>query len=65
MLELTGGEAKLDKLLEVLQPYGVLEMARTGTLAMAREASGPIAKPAPDSARDEAGSDASDVSYSV
>ena len=36
VLELTGGEDKLDRLLEVLQPYGVLEMARTGTLAMAR-----------------------------
>ena len=35
MLEITGSEAKLDSLLEVLQPYGVLEMARTGTLAMA------------------------------
>lgn len=38
VLEITGGEAKLDKLLEVLEPYGVLEMARTGTLAMARGA---------------------------
>lgn len=36
VMELTGGDAKLDKLLEVLEPYGVLEMARTGTLAMAR-----------------------------
>lgn len=36
VLELTGGTAKLDRLLEVLEPFGVLEMARTGTLAMAR-----------------------------
>ena len=36
VLEITGSEAKLDKLLEVLHPYGVLEMARTGTLAMGR-----------------------------
>ena len=36
VIEITGSEAKLDKLLEVLHPYGVLEMARTGTLAMGR-----------------------------
>ncbi len=63
VLELTGGEGKLDKLLEVLQPYGVLEMARTGTLAMAREAGAPIARPA--AARDDAGDETADVSYSV
>ena len=33
---MTGTEAKIDGLLEVLRPYGVLEMVRTGRVAMAR-----------------------------
>jgi acetolactate synthase-1/3 small subunit len=36
VVEMVGSEAKIDGLLEVLQPYGVLEMVRTGRLAMAR-----------------------------
>ena len=35
-IESTGGEDKIDSLLEMLQPYGVVEMARTGRVAMAR-----------------------------
>jgi acetolactate synthase I/III small subunit len=35
-IEITGGEEKIDGLLDVLRPYGVLEMARTGRLAMTR-----------------------------
>ena len=35
-IEITGSEDKIDGLLEVLRPYGVLEMARTGRLAMTR-----------------------------
>lgn len=35
-IEITGTEDKIDGLLEVLRPYGVLEMARTGRVAMAR-----------------------------
>src|SRR5918999_4880920 len=35
-IEITGSEEKIDGLLEVLRPYGVLEMARTGRVAMAR-----------------------------
>jgi acetolactate synthase I/III small subunit len=35
-IEITGAEDKIDGLLEVLRPYGVLEMARTGRVAMAR-----------------------------
>ncbi len=38
VIEITGTEHKVDSLLEVLRPYGVLEMARTGLLAMARGA---------------------------
>jgi acetolactate synthase I/III small subunit len=37
-IEITGGGDKIDGLLEVLRPYGVLEMARTGCVAMARGA---------------------------
>jgi acetolactate synthase-1/3 small subunit len=37
-IEITGPEAKIDGLLEVLRPYGVLEMVRTGIVAMRRGA---------------------------
>ncbi|PYR93786.1 MAG: acetolactate synthase small subunit [Acidobacteria bacterium] len=36
VVEMVGSEAKIDGLLEVLRPYGVLEMVRTGRVAMAR-----------------------------
>jgi acetolactate synthase I/III small subunit len=35
-LEITGAEEKIDGLLELLRPYGVLEMVRTGIVAMRR-----------------------------
>ena len=35
-IEITGGEDKIDGLVDVLRPYGVVEMARTGRLAMTR-----------------------------
>ncbi len=38
IIEITGTEDKVDSLVEVLRPYGVLEMARTGRVAMARGA---------------------------
>ena len=62
VLELTGGGGKLDRLLEVLAPYGVLEMARTGTLAMARGEGGAFDGPTEAQRRDEA---PSDIAYSV
>ena len=37
-IEITGAEAKIDGLLEVLRPYGILEMVRTGIVAMRRGA---------------------------
>ncbi|MEO7274951.1 MAG: acetolactate synthase small subunit [Vicinamibacterales bacterium] len=40
-IEITGAEDKIDGLLEVLKPYGVLEMARTGRVAMARGVKSP------------------------
>ncbi len=36
VIETTGTEDKIDSLLEVLRPYGVIEMVRTGCVAMAR-----------------------------
>jgi acetolactate synthase-1/3 small subunit len=36
VIEATGTEDKIDSLLEVLRPYGVVEMVRTGLVSMAR-----------------------------
>ncbi len=36
MVEVTGTEDKIDGLVEVLRPYGIVEMVRTGRVAMAR-----------------------------
>lgn len=43
VLEITGTEQKIDGLVDVLRPHGVLEMVRTGRVAMARgnSAAGP------------------------
>jgi acetolactate synthase-1/3 small subunit len=38
ILEVSGTVDKIDGLLEVLRPFGVLEMARTGRIAMTRGA---------------------------
>ena len=38
IIETTGTEDKIDSLVEVLRPYGVIEMVRTGRVAMARGA---------------------------
>ena len=64
VIEITGSGAKLDKLLEVLQPYGVLEMARTGTLAMARGEAGQRLSPAGDGSG-AARADSEEIAYSV
>lgn len=36
MVEVTGDEAKIEGLVDVLRPYGIVEMVRTGRVAMAR-----------------------------
>lgn len=36
MIEVTGNEDKVDSLVDVMRPYGILEMARTGRVTMAR-----------------------------
>jgi acetolactate synthase-1/3 small subunit len=38
IVEITGTQDKLDGLLEVLRPFGILEMVRTGAIAMTRGA---------------------------
>ena len=39
VIELTGGESKIDALTEVLAEYGIIEIARTGAIALSR---GPV-----------------------
>jgi acetolactate synthase-1/3 small subunit len=41
ILEITGTADKIDGLVDVLRPFGILEMARTGAVAMIRGASAP------------------------
>ncbi len=36
MVQLAGAEEKVEAMLELLKPYGIKEMARTGVIAMAR-----------------------------
>jgi acetolactate synthase I/III small subunit len=36
IFEITGSEDKIESLVDVLRPFGIIEMARTGVVAMAR-----------------------------
>ena len=47
VIEITGNEDKVNSLIEVLEPYGIVEMARTGRLAMLR-GTGTASKPPED-----------------
>jgi len=60
VIETTGAEDKIDSLVEVLRPYGVMEMVRTGRVAMARGSHNPSVNRAFDPAA--AGPIADDVS---
>ena len=60
IIEATGIEEKIDGLLGVLEPYGVLEMVRTGRVAMSRGQQAP-----PDQATDPSAEADDSVSYSV
>ena len=37
IIEATGRDTKIDRLVEVLRPFGILELARTGSVVMARD----------------------------
>jgi acetolactate synthase-1/3 small subunit len=39
IIEITGTDDKIDSFVNVLRPYGIIEMVRTGVIAMARGAS--------------------------
>jgi len=62
-IEITGAEDKIDGLLEVLRPYGVLEMVRTGIVAMRRGNRAPVTVSALNTLSEVAADD--DLSYSV
>ncbi|MGE5576713.1 MAG: acetolactate synthase small subunit, partial [Syntrophothermus sp.] len=36
MIEITGAEDKVEAMLQLLRPYGIMEIARTGKVAMVR-----------------------------
>jgi len=61
-LEITGAEEKIDGLLEVLRPIGIIEMVRTGRVAMARGLKSAADQPMPLTADLSANGS---VSYSV
>ena len=42
MIELAGTEEKIEAMLELLSPYGILELARTGVIAMPRGNNSPL-----------------------
>src|SRR6201981_3579560 len=62
-IEITGGEDKIDGLLEVLRPYGVVEMVRTGIVAMRRGNKSSAALSSPEEAEQAMTDD--DLSQSV
>jgi hypothetical protein len=62
-IEITGAEDKIYGLLELLRPYGVLEMVRTGIVAMRRGSKSAEAAGTAESATQGAANDG--VSHSV
>jgi len=62
VIEMAGSEAKIDGLLDVLRPHGVLEMVRTGRVAMARGVGSRTTGGGPSATVPDA---EADVSYSV
>ncbi len=62
IIEITGTDEKIDGLLEILRPFGLLEVARTGCLAMSRGKTSRVARPS-ESLSDEPVDSA--VSFSV
>lgn len=72
VIETTGTEDKIDGLLEVLRPYGIIELVRTGRVGMTRGARSVMVDPeerrepySPGAPAVEAEADDPNVSYSV
>lgn len=66
IIEITGDEDKIDGLLEVLRPYGVLEMVRTGIVAMRRGSkTSSVVAPGDSPSQTAADDDGDGVQYSV
>jgi acetolactate synthase small subunit len=66
IIETTGTEDKIDGLVEVLKQYGVIEMVRTGRVAMSRgPKSGVVQGVRTGAKRDGTLTDKENVSYSV
>ncbi len=66
IFESTGLEEKIDAFTEVLRPYGILEMVRTGRVAITRGAHRTPAASAPGPAREgEFNEERESISYSV
>ncbi|MHC4994655.1 MAG: acetolactate synthase small subunit [Planctomycetota bacterium] len=65
MIELTGNEDKLEALIDLLQPFGIVELARTGIIAMPRaekiEGKTPVRKAIVAGQTNNAGADDEDV----
>ena len=59
IIETTGAEDKIDSLLEVLRPYRVIEMVRTGRVEMVRGSAATAEEASPH--RQEAGASGADV----
>ncbi len=44
MIELSGSEEKLESFIELVEPYGIIELARTGIIAMPRGNAAPLTR---------------------
>ena len=45
IVEITGTEDKIESMVEILRPFGIIEMVRTGVVSMTRGATAPSANP--------------------
>lgn len=63
VLEITGTEDKIDGLLEVLRPVGILELVRTGRVAMARGAGTGAAEPVTSTMREIGREEGENLAY--